>query len=160
MGAKAATITFLKERSIPQRQIHAVTFEDEAGHSWDYVCVVAQDSQGRWRFEGGGGGSGNAICALSSPRPTRPQPRANLAGGGWGDRFWAGGWVHANGFEVARVHLTSRNGVVLEDTVDDGLVLFVTQAHVRVPVQVELYNRSRELVGTHSLFEEVEHPAE
>jgi hypothetical protein len=68
--------------------------------------------------------------------------------------------VNANGFEVARVRLTSRNGVVLEDTVDGGLVLFVTEAHVRVPVQVELYTSSGELVGTHSLFEGMEHPVE
>ena len=42
--------------------------------------------------------------------------------------------------------------MVLEDTVDDDLVPFVIDQKVRVPVQVELYSRSGELVGKHSWF--------
>src|SRR5258706_15287457 len=65
MGARVSTITFLKERRIPHRQVPAVAFE-------------------------------------------------------------------------------------VEDTVDDaGLVLFVTDQKMRVPVQVELYARSGDLVGQH-----------
>ena len=58
MGAKASTIRFLKERTLLQRQVHAVTFEDETGHTWYFVCFVAQDAQGHWHFEMGGGGGG------------------------------------------------------------------------------------------------------
>jgi len=145
MGARPASVRFLKERSILHRQVHAVTFEDEAGQQWDYVCYVAQDAKGRWHFEsGGGGGTGGDIKCY----PAR-SPWANLAGGGWEDRFWAGGHVIDNGLDVARVRLTGSNGQVLEDTVDDGLVLFVTDQKVRVPVQIELYNRSGEVVGKH-----------
>lgn len=151
MGARASTIKFLKERSIAQWQVHAVTFEDETGRPWHFVGFVTQDVQGRWHVEmggGGGGGSGNDL-----PRhPRRNHPWANLAGGGWEDRFWAGGWVIDNGLDVTRVRLTGSNGQVLEDTIDDGLVLFVTDQKVRVPVQVELYNRSGELVGQHTWF--------
>jgi len=148
MGAKPASVRFLKERSIPHRQVHAVTFEDETGQQWDYVCFVAQDAKGRWHFEsgGGGGGTGGDIKCY----PARSDPWANLAGGGWEDRFWAGGHVIDNGLDVTRVRLTGSNGQVLEDTVDDGLVLFVTEQKVRVPIQVELYNRSGEVVGKHS----------
>ncbi len=147
MGAKSASVRFLKERSILHRQVHAVTFEDETGQQWDYVCFVAQDAKGRWHFEsGGGGGTGGDIKYY----PVRSYPWANLAGGGWEDRFWAGGHVIDNGLDVARVRLTGSNGQVLEDTVDDGLVLFVTDQKVRVPVQVELYNHSGEVVGQHT----------
>ena len=150
MGARASTVRFLKERALPQRQVHAVTFEDETGQPWHFIGFVAQDAQGHWRFEMGGGGGGGSG---SDPRhPLRDHPWANLAGGGWEDRFWAGGWVVDNGLEVTRVRLTGRNGRVLEDFVDNGLVLFVTDQKVRVPVQVELYNRSDELVGQHSWF--------
>jgi hypothetical protein len=68
---------------------------------------------------------------------------------GAGTLKWAGGHVIDNGLDVARVRLTGSNGQVLEDTVDDGLVLFVTDQKVRVPVQIELYNRSGEVVGKH-----------
>ncbi len=147
MGAKASSVKFLKERSIPHCQVHAVTFEDEAGQQWDCVCFVAQNAQGLWHFEmSGGGGSGGEI----KRHPARDHPWANLAGGGWQDRFWAGGYVINNGLDVARVRLTGSNGQVLEDTVDDGLVLFVTDQKVRVPIEVALYNRSGELVGQHS----------
>src|SRR5258708_3525789 len=99
MGAKASSVKFLKERGIPHRQVHAVTFEDEAGQRVDCVCFVTQNAQGLCHFEMSVGGS---------------------------------------------------NGQVPEDTVDDGLVLFVTDEKVRVPIEVALYNRSGELVGQHS----------
>ena len=150
MGARASTIKFLKERSIAQRQVHAVTFEDETGQPFHFISFVTQDTQGRWHVEMGGGGGGGSGSPASGPR--RNHPWANLAGGGWEDRFWAGGWVIDNGLDVTRVRLTGSNGQVLEDTVDDGLVLFVTDQKVRVPVQVELYNRSGELVGQHPWF--------
>ncbi len=147
MGARSASVRFLKERSIPHRQVHAVTFEDETGRQCDCVCFIAQDDEGHWHFEsGGGGGSGGDVKRY----PMRSGPWANLAGGGWEDRFWAGGHVIDNGLDVTRVRLTGSNGQVLEDTVDDGLVLFVTEQKVRVPVQVELYNHSGEVVGQHT----------
>ncbi len=151
MGARASTIKFLKERSIARRQVHTVTFEDEAGQPNHFVCFVTQDAQGRWHFEMGGGGAGSSGNDLPC-HPRRNHPWANLAGGGWEDRFWAGGPVVDNGLNVTRVRLTGSNGQALEDTVDDGLVLFVTDQKVRVSVQVELYNRAGKLVGQHSWF--------
>jgi hypothetical protein len=150
MGARASTITFLKKRSIPHRQVHAVTFEDEMGQPHHFICFVAQDAHGSWHFEMGGGGAGRGGDSQNHPR--RPHPWANLAGGGWEDRFWAGGWI-SDGFNVVRVRLIGSNGQVVEDAVDDaGLVLFVTDQKMRVPVQVELYTRSGDLVSQHSSF--------
>lgn len=150
MGARASTIIFLKERSIPHRQVHAVAFEDETGQPHHFICFVAQDAHGSWHFEMGGGGGGGDI----KREPRRPYPWANLAGGGWEERFWAGGWVSDNSLDVTRVRLICSNGQVVEDRVDDnGLVLFVTDQKVRVPVQVELYARSGDLVGQHSCFD-------
>lgn len=153
MGARASTITFLKERSIPHRQVHAVAFEDETGQPHYFICFVTQDAQGSWHFEMGGGGGGPG-GGDSQYHLRRPHPWANLAGGGWEDRFWAGGWISDDGFNVVRVRLIGRNRQVAEDTVDDtGLVLFVADQKMRVPVQVEFYTRSGDLVGQHSCFD-------
>lgn len=147
VGAKADSVQFLRERSIPHRQVHAVIFEDEAGQKWDFICFVTQDAERLWHFESGGGGSRGADI---KGYPSRSQAWANLAGGGWEDRFWAGGYVMDTGLDVVLVRLNSNNGLVLEDTVEDGLVLFVTDQKVRVPIEVELYNRSGELIGKHT----------
>jgi hypothetical protein len=152
MGAQASTITFLKARSIPNRQVHAVTFEDETGQPQYFICFVTQDAQGNWHFEMGGGGGGRGDDCQDHLR--RPHPWANLAGGGWEDHFWAGGWIYDDGFNVEHVRLIGSNGQVVEDMVEEtGLVLFVTDQKMRVPVQAELYNRSGDLVGQHSSFD-------
>lgn len=141
--AKAETIKFHKERAIPCHQVHYVTFEDDDGISWHGTCYVTQDECGDWHFEGFAGGSG--------PNPVRAQPWANL-GGGWRDYLYAGGRVSDNGLDIARVRLVSNDGTVLEDTVDDGIVLFVCEHGVELPLQAELYDRAGNLVASHPVF--------
>lgn len=149
-GAIATTIRFLKERSILHHQVHAVTFEDEAGRAWLFICLVGMNSEGQWHFEAGGGGGGEKGVTHTA---RRKQPWANLAGGGGEEQaFWAGGYVQDNGIPVSKVRLISKNGQVLEDIVEDDLVLFVTKQKIRMPMEAELYNLSSELVGKHSLF--------
>ncbi len=156
-SAKKETIQFHKERSLPHRQVHAVTFENAEGLQWLFICFMLQDVQGQWRLEaaggGGGGSSEGGSVKESSHGPKRGRASANLAGGGWEDHFWAGGYVYENGLPVTKVRLTSKNGVVLEDTVQDDLVLFVTDQKIQAPMDVELYSLSGELVGKHSKFE-------
>jgi len=144
-------VTLLKERSILHRQVHAVTFVDGTGQSYYFICFVTQDAQGNWHFEMGGGGGHGGDC---QDHPGRPHPWANLAGGGWDDRFWAGGEIYDDGFHVECVRLIGSNGQGVEDTVDEtGYVIFVTDQKMHVPVQVELYNRAGDLVGQHKRFE-------
>lgn len=59
------------------------------------------------------------------------------------------GRVLDNGLNVVRVRLLSANGITLEDMVQDGLVLFVSDRWVQRPVHMELYDRSKALVGMH-----------
>ncbi len=78
--------------------------------------------------------------------------------GGWNrDLLWAAGRVLDNGLDVVRVRLISENGIVLEDTVQDGLVLFLSDQWVERPLQVELYDRSGKLVGAHQALKTPEH---
>ncbi len=143
LGARASTVQFLQQRSLPDRQLHLVAFENEAGQRDQWLCCVLQDRPGHWRFAGG------ANIGSAKSMPVRSHPWANLAGGWKGDLLWAGGRVLDNGLDVVRVRLISENGVTLEDTVEDGLVLFVIDQWVQRPLQVELYDRAGNLVGTH-----------
>jgi len=152
-SAKVESIQFRKERSIPQRQVYAVTFEDEKGMQWHLICSMMQNADGQWFLASAGGGGGGSSDKDSWRGPQRSHAWANLAGGGWEDHFWAGGYVSDNGTPVAKVRLTSSNGQVLEDTVQDDLVLFVTDQKIQVPMEAKLYGLSGELIGEHSLFE-------
>jgi hypothetical protein len=143
LGARVATIRFLQERSLPDRQLHYVAFENEEGDQEHWLCCVLQEMPGHWRFVGG------ANMSNVETMPRRAYAWANLAGG-WNDKLlWAGGRVLDNGLNVVRVSLISDNGIVLEDTVQDGLVMFVSDQWVQGPLRVELYDASGNVVGTH-----------
>jgi hypothetical protein len=140
--AKLETIRFVKVRGIPGRQVHAVTFETQDGRPMSDVCYVRQDDAGDWRFMAAAGGSANGS-------PQREYPWVNLGSGGWPRQFFAGGRVLDNGREVVRVRLRAANGVELEDTVDDGLVLFLTDDEVHVPVEAALIDRGGTIISRH-----------
>ncbi len=145
MRVKVTTVRFLKERTIPGYQLHAVTFEDETGQHHYGDFFLGQDTTVTWHVSGAGWGENV---------PVRNQPWANLGGGGDGNVFYAGGYVSDNGLGVTLARLISNNGVVLEDTVENGMILFLTNQNVEMPVQVELYNGASELVGSHRALPE------
>ncbi len=145
LGADAPTMRFLKERGIPRRQVHAVAFDTTQGRRMRFTCYLVQDDAGDWRFAGGAGGGEEGTF-------TRAAPWVNLGGGGWPAAFYAGGVVSDNGLGVARVRLIAANGTIMEDTVDAGGVLFVTDQHVELPIRVELYDQAGQLVAQHDAF--------
>jgi hypothetical protein len=143
LGAKSETIRFVKERHLPHRQLHYVTFEDNQGKQMQFTCNVIENNDGTWKVQGASGGSGRG--------PQHPSPRVNLGGSG-GDQFYAGGKVEHNGQEVARVRLLSANGILLEDGVDDDIVLFLDDRYIDTPLEAQLYDRQGTLVGTHQVL--------
>jgi len=150
LGAKVQTIRFLQERTLPDLQLHALTFENEDGQQEHYIWCVRQDMPGHWRSAGGAN-------FHPAENISRGHPWVNLAGG-WSRNFlWAGGRVLDDGLDVVRVRLISENGIVLEDTVQDGLALFISDRWVERPLQVELYDRSEKLLGTHQALKTPEH---
>jgi hypothetical protein len=62
------------------------------------------------------------------------------------------GLVVKNGFEVTRVRLVDGLGLEMEDTVEDDLVLFLSERPVRRPVEARLYDSAGRLVGQHNLY--------
>jgi hypothetical protein len=145
LGARASTIQFLQERLLPDRQVHLVAFENETGEQQQWICCIIASDAGEWQFVGGANISGEETM------PRRDYPWVGLASGGR-DLLWAGGRVLDQGLGVIRVRLLSANSIMLEDTVQDGLVLFVTDQEVRGPLRVELYDRSGKVVGTHQII--------
>jgi hypothetical protein len=140
--AKPETFQFGKGRRIPLREVHAVTFETQAGQRIRFICCVRQNKAGEWQFVGGAGGGVN-------DDPHRGHPWVNLGGGDWPKQFYAGGPVLEHAGQVVRVRLRAANGTELEDAVEDGMVLFLTDAEMPMPVYVELLDPSGQIVTQH-----------
>jgi hypothetical protein len=52
-------------------------------------------------------------------------------------------------FRVARVRLTDVEGRTFEDRVHEGVVLFMSEQPVAMPMRVDLYDADGRLVGSH-----------
>jgi hypothetical protein len=147
--AKATAIHFLKERIIPGCQLHAVAFEDEFGQHFHAYFALGQDLTSTWHMSGATLSEGDP----GTHDPVHNQPWVSLfGGGGYGNDFYAGGYVNAIGAAIESVHLVSDNGIVLKDSVENGLVLFVTDQPVEMPVKAELYDQTGQLVASHNAF--------
>ncbi len=142
-NAEAATIHFFQQRSLPQRQIHAVTFDNKEGQQQHWLCITIQDEQGHWCLQSAGP-LGEAIDL-----PTQNYPWANLAAGNGKNTFWAGGTVTTHGLDIKRVRLISTDGNTLEDIVQNNLVMFLSNRTFDMLFQVELYDAKNVVVGTH-----------
>jgi hypothetical protein len=93
----------------------------------------------RTGHERGGGGRNSAGARL---------PWADL-GGNWGSRgLLAGGTVEDGSQDIARVRLTDSRGSSIEDTVDDGVVLFLSDEPLAMPLRVDLIDRDGRVVAT------------
>jgi hypothetical protein len=139
---KDVLIHFLQMRSLPHCQLHEVMSENEEGHQRYWLCFLLLDEQDTWFVK--------AAADITESSPVRTYPWINLAGGGREDEFWVGGRIIDNGFNVERVRLIATNGSILEDRIQNDVALFVTDQKVRMPLQVELYNHSGRVVGTHT----------
>ena len=144
VGAVPSTIRILKERTVPLHYASLVTFEDVQGHTWEFECFVVQEGQHNWVFKSGGSVSQKNVERF---------PHVNLAGGWSEGGFSAGGRVNANGADIVRVDILSVDGIIFDDTVDDGRVLFVTDREdIFPPVRALLYDSTGVLVNSHIVF--------
>jgi hypothetical protein len=150
LDAQPESVVFVKERHLPNRVAYNVRFTTGAGMRMRYTISLIRGNGGAWQVIGGAGGSaeeppGNA--------PKRGHPWANLGGGGFSRQFYAGGAIEEDNGAVTRVRLRSVNGVEVEDTVEQGEVLFLSGDAVQTPLEVELYDGAGHLVGSHTAFD-------
>ncbi len=147
-GAKYKTLRFLKERSIPGRQVHIVVFENGQGNEMHFTCYVEQNAQGNWQFRGA---AGDGIVG-HNPGPVVERAWANLNGGGMPNHFYAGGFVADHGQGVTKVRLIAKSGTTIDDTVEEGMVLFLTDQAVDLPIEAELYDQEGKLLYKHKVL--------
>lgn len=147
-----ATIQFLKARVVPTHQVHYVLFQDTTGQPWYFNYLLSHRKDGSWYVKNAGG---SREQDQFEPLEMRDCPWFRINGLSIlehiSDEFYMYGEVLDKGFDIARVRLLGANGPVLEDTVQDGLVFFWSDQKVVLPIQLELYNCSNEVVSRQSL---------
>jgi len=130
-GADPVTIQFVKTRSFPTCQLHWVSFVNHRGWTMHDLIKTWEGPEGAWRVHVLGGGAG--------PDPHRSRPWVNFCAGFGPRDFTGGGRVVGDGAErAASVRLRFTNDILIEDTVDDGVVLFFEPRAVVSPADVSV----------------------
>lgn len=148
MEARPGSIQFLKQHILPHSHLYAVTLEATDGFTWECFCLLEQDGRGFWH---------GGLCAGSvkehARRSKRYSPWVHLVGGSGEETLWAGGYITEKALDAHLVRLICKNGLVVEDIVQYGIVLFQAKQRVELPVRVEIYTRSGELLGVQSFLD-------
>jgi hypothetical protein len=144
--AASDSVQFVKERSSSGRQLHLVRFSTRAGEQRRFVVGVVQQPGGLWEVRGFAGGGDND--------PPRDHPWINFGAWGW-PRFFCGGGsvIGTNSERAARARLRFAQGTTLEDAVDAGVVLFMTENPVQLPASVDILDGTGSLLATYEAFE-------
>jgi hypothetical protein len=144
-GADPATIEFLRSRTFPTGQMHAVTYATTAGRQIDAVIRTWQNEDASWVVAPVGGGSGRD--------PQRSSPWVNFTAGWSARSFFAGGHVIGTGAEPARtVRLTFACGTVIDDVIGHGMVLFWCAPGVELPARVEILDATDRMIASYDEF--------
>jgi len=144
-GADLATIEFVKTKSFPTCQLHSVTFINHRGWTMHDLIKTWQEPDGGWRVHVLGGGAG--------PDPHRSRPWVNFCAGFGPQGFSGGGNVVGDGAEQASsVRLTFANEAVIEDTVDNGVVLFFEPRAVVCPADVSILDQDGTTLVSYQAF--------
>ncbi len=138
--ARKGTFQFFRSRLLPNSQLHEVTFENNRGEHQRFLCLAVQEPDGTWQMV-----LSCNISGINHVLRSGDEPHVELGG----SNLWMGGYVVDCGQGVTHVRLVSGNGNILEDTVQDGLVVFAPEQGIPLPIQVELYDSAGNLVGTH-----------
>ncbi len=139
------SISFIKERAVPGHQLHFVRFNTRRGEQRQLVVGVVRHADGQWEVRGcAGGGCGD---------PPRDHPWINFGAWGWPRFFCGGGRVIGVDAERAiRARLRFADGPSLEDSVDAGVVLFMSETEVRLPATVEIVDGTGSMLTSYEAF--------
>jgi len=139
------TIRCVKQRAIAGRRLYAVTFESRQPFpaQWRWL-IAAEEDDDDWVARGGAG------RARKGPRARQTLGRSRWLGGP--DRFYAGGDVLIDQ-PISRVRLTSRHGTTLKDNTEAGVVLFLTDRTIDLPVTLELRDDAGQVLASQLALE-------
>jgi hypothetical protein len=148
-----ATLQFLREKQKPGWKLYEVTFQEIDGEQRRMILLLQQNGDGSWHLDSGGSSIDMQQEWSKIVAPIRDHPLLFLSPQGLSlDNqayfLTAYGDVIDNGFHVKQVRLVNDAGQMLEDTVEDGYVLFTCPLELRVqlPMQAELYDHQGRLV--------------
>jgi hypothetical protein len=152
--ARTESIQIIKELGNPDHCCYAVRYEDLQGQTRTCFCVVTCCDSGLWlvivacwdRY------FTHQVEKREQKQPWLPLWYVQADPQSLHGRALMAGLVVDNGFEVTRVRLIDGKELALEDTVDDGLVLFLSEQPLQRPIQAELYDSAGRLVGQHRLY--------
>ena len=147
-GADPATIVFQRTRMLPSCQMRQVGFINHRGIPEELVIRTWQEPNGTWVV---------APCGGGSPGPSRrTKPWINFAAGFGAHGFTAGGNIEGTGSEHARsVRLTFADGYTIDDTVENGIVLFFEPIQVAFPADVEILDENGGRLANYKEFDGV-----
>ncbi|MFL5691503.1 MAG: hypothetical protein ACJ795_06830 [Ktedonobacteraceae bacterium] len=148
-----ATVRFLKARQVQTHQVRYATFQDITGQHWFSTFFLTQQEDGSWRVDSES--SGRRPPQFEPPE-LRDCPWIRIKGLSLfmnvPNEFYMYGEVIDKGFGIVRVRLLDANGLILEDTVQNGIVFFWSEQRAALPFQLELYNGSDTIISRQSLF--------
>ncbi len=144
-GADPATIEFVKTKDLSNRQLHEVDYVSHRGWTMHALIETRQEQDGTWTVHSLGGGAGPAL--------RRSRPWVNLCAGIGPQSFTAGGHVEGDGAEnAASVRLSFADGGEIEDTIDNGVVLFFEPRAIVAPVDVSILDGDGGVLATYQEF--------
>jgi len=137
------SLRFIKSRTTPGLEVHAIQWRDTTGDTWSWIVSVTEISPGIWQAGGGGGGNG--------PQPLdHPFSPSAYFVGSWGSGLAVGGsWVSDLGGLVASVRLVEHDKVLDQDVVENHVVLFIARYTSWDDVIVELVGPDGSIIKRH-----------
>jgi hypothetical protein len=147
-GADPSTIVFERTRVLPTCHMHSVSFTSHRGLAEVLVIRTWQEPDGSWTIAPlGGGGRGGGPSR-------RPKPWVNFTAGSGPHGFAAGGDVEGMGSDQVRtVRLTFADGLVMEDAVENGIVLFFEPRGVTFPADAEILDAQGGRLARYKAFD-------
>jgi hypothetical protein len=143
-GADPASVQFRKSRMFPGCQMHSVAFATRDGSPRSAIVRTSPEAGGTWAVHPIGSGG---------PGPHPSSPWVNFTAQLGADSFAGGGEVTGDGAERAhRVRLTFAGGIAVEDTVENGVVLFFASPGVTCPARVEIFSDAGEALASYDEF--------
>ena len=138
------TIQFLKSRYDPIYQVHYVTVQDTTGQRWCFTFFLVKEAD-QWYVKTQGG---SPESGFNEPLELHDHPWIRLETLFILNEFYAFGEVFDKGNHIVRVRLRDAGSFVLEDSVQDGIVLFYShQLPTSPPIQLELSTPSNIIVS-------------
>jgi len=117
-----SSLRFIKSRSIPNREVHHIQWNDVSDRTWNYFVSATQVTPGIWSAKGCAGGSGPGA-------PLPDPPSASSVSGTFGEDGLIVGGCHISdpGQVVGSIRLAQGEVVLDEDVVDHQTALFIAR---------------------------------